>query len=502
MNINQLTIEEKIGQMLCFAFRGTTYNSQLSTLIETYHIGNIIHFAHNITSLEQVKKLNDDIQQHAKDPVFISLDQEGGMVRRITEGITYLPGAMSLSAAQADVYPITKQCAEDLKQLGFSINYAPVADINSNPLNPVINSRSYGDTPHLVAKQVTSAVRALQDATILPTVKHFPGHGDTNVDSHLGLPIVKKTKAELLLEELVPYVEAISQGLDGVMISHILYEALDPKLPSSLSHEVITKLLKEELGFKGLITTDSLTMAAIWGRYSIEDIVKQGILAGNDVLVFCGKADLEEQKAIIEAFYKLVIHGEIPMSRLDESVQKIIALKNKYCHTPRKKSLNEGSLLAMSLVEQSITKVYDRGLLPLTPEDKVLMLFPKIQLASLVDNEDQSYESFRKVLPYNEVIVEEGADIENIVQIQANYDKILIASYNVRSGDAMHQLYQKLDPTKVVLVALRSPYDAMVLKNSGAYVCTYDCTKESIKAVARKLQTNDFMGVLPIHLEV
>ncbi len=502
MNINQLTIEEKIGQMLCFAFRGTTYNSQLSTLIETYHIGNIIHFAHNITSLEQVKKLNDDIQQHAKDPVFISLDQEGGMVRRITEGITYLPGAMSLTAAQADVYPITKQCAEDLKQLGFSINYAPVADINSNPLNPVINSRSYGDAPHLVAKQVTSAARALQDASILPTVKHFPGHGDTNVDSHLGLPVVKKTKEELLHEELVPYIEAISQGLDGVMISHILYEALDAKYPSSLSYEVITKLLKEELGFKGLITTDSLTMAAIWGRYSIEEIVKQGVLAGNDVLVFCGKADLEEQKAIIEAFYKLVIHGEIPMSRLDESVQKIIALKNKYCRAPRKKSLNEGALLATYLVEQSITKVYDRGLLPLTPEDKVLMLFPKIQLASLVDNEDQSYESFRKVLPYHEVIVGEGVDVENIVQIQANYDKILIASYNVRSGDVLHRLYQQLDPAKVILVALRSPYDAMVLKNSGAYVCTYDCTKESIKAVARKLQTNDFMGVLPIHLEV
>ncbi|MDD4211860.1 MAG: glycoside hydrolase family 3 protein [Bacilli bacterium] len=503
MNINQLSIEEKIGQMLCFAFRGTTYNHQLKTLIENYHVGNVVEFAHNITSYEQVKQLNDDIQLHAKHPIFISLDQEGGMVRRLMEDVTYLPGAMSLSATGEDIYPVTRACGEDLKQLGFHINYAPVADINSNPLNPVINSRSYGDNPQKVAEQVVRASKAFQDAMILPMVKHFPGHGDTNVDSHLGLPIVKKDKATLFQEELVPYIEAIREGCEGVMISHILYDAIDPAFPSSLSYPMITELLKQELGFRGLITTDSLTMAAIWGRYSIEEIVKNGIMAGNDILVFCGKADLEEQITIIKTFRQLVMRGEIPLSRLDESVEKIIALKQKYTKVPRKLALNRLAPYTDELIEKSITKVYDCGLLPLQKNDSVLMLFPKIHLASLVDNEEEGYETFKKHLPYPETIIdEEMGNLENIVQMCTKYDKILLATYQVKTGDYFTKLYEQLDKSKVILVCLRSPYDGVILKKSGALICTYDCTKESIGAVCQKCKDNTFTGSLPVRLEV
>lgn len=501
MNINNLTIEEKIGQMLCFAHQGTDYHLQLKTLIEDYHIGNIIHFAHNITSIEQLKTLNQTIQNKSKYPVFISLDQEGGMVRRITDQITYLPGAMSLAATGENIYKITKLCAEDLKQLGICINYAPVADINTNPNNPVINSRSFGDEINEVSKLVNQAFKAIQDAFVLPTVKHFPGHGDTNVDSHLGLPVVDKTKNELLQGELVPYLQAISNGLEGIMVAHILYTELDENYPSTLSYNIITKLLKEELGFKGLITTDSLTMKAIWGRYSIKEIVKRGILAGNDILVFCGGLGLEDQKNIYQTFLELVCNNEIQLKRIDESVEKIINLKNKYCSKPKIKNLSRGNKLAQSLIDKSITKVYDEELLPLKEEDKVLVIFPKIHLASLVDNENNQYETLGKFLGCEEIIIDNLMNnYENIIQNQAKYDKIILATYNVSAHDYASILYGQLDKEKIIHVALRSPYDLRYIKNTKTAICTYDCTKETLRSLSIKLKTNKFSGTLPVKI--
>lgn len=501
MDITNLTLEEKIGQMLCFAFHGTTVNEQLKTLISDYKVGNIVHFARNIVDVKQVKKLNNDIQSLSKLPVFISLDQEGGMVRRVISDITYLPGAMALASTnQKHIYEVSHATGLDLRNLGFHINYAPVADVNNNPLNPVINSRSYSDDPEIVSKCVVEAFKGFQDAYLLPTVKHFPGHGDTNVDSHLGLPIVKKSLAELEKVELIPFKKAIDAGIDGVMISHILYSELDSTLPSSLSYNVITKLLKEKMGFKGLITTDSLTMAAIWERYTIEEIVEKGINAGNDILVFCGKADVNEQVEIVKTFIKLVKNKKIPMSRIDESVTKILQLKAKYCFNQIVSKANRDEL-AYDLVNQSIVKVKENNLLPLTKKDKVLIIFPKISLASLVDNENNTYESLGKYLPYQEIIVDETlSSLKNIMQIQANYDKIIMATYNVKADDYQTEIYQKLNKAKVVVIALRSPYDLNYIHEVKEYICTFDCTKESLKAVSSKLMTNDFYGKLPVKL--
>src|SRR5690554_6355748 len=168
MNIKNLTLSEKIGQMLCFAFHGTSYNEQLKLLIEELNIGNIIYFGRNIVDLKQTKDLNKTIRAKAKYPLFIGLDQEGGMVRRISKEITYLPGAMSLAAAVGNVDEMTNRVALDLKSLGFNINYAPVADINNNPKNRMINYRTYEDAPKGDSKSVNKAYRAMQDAFKIP----------------------------------------------------------------------------------------------------------------------------------------------------------------------------------------------------------------------------------------------------------------------------------------------------------------------------------------------
>lgn len=500
MNIDKLSLEEKIGQMLCFAFHGTSINEDLRTIISEKKLGNVVLFARNIESINQVKKLNEDLQSLSKIPLFISLDQEGGMVRRVIEDITYLPGAMSMAASSTDkIYELNYSLARNLKSLGFNVNYAPVADINNNPNNPVINSRSFGDNPNNVASCLIKAFTASQEALVLPTVKHFPGHGDTAVDSHLGLPIVDKSLEEITSLELVPYIKAIENGLEGVMISHILYNQIDREYPSSLSYNIITRLLKEKLGFKGLITTDSLTMAAIWSKFSIEEIVLNGVNAGNDILVFCGGAETEVQLKIIETFKKLVLDGKIKIERVNESVEKILKLKEKYA------KINNDDIIinidSFQTLKNSITKVKDNNLLPIKKDEKVLVIFPKINLASLVDNENNKYESLSKYLNSEEIIVDENFDDYKIlVQKALVYDKIIMATYNVKKNDFQSKIFDLLDKTKTIVVALRSPYDILNLNGVLSYLCTYEATKESIKALSQKLLENNFSGKLPINL--
>lgn len=500
MNIKKLSLDEKIGQMLCFAFNGTEVNEQLKRLIKEEKIGSIIFFAKNIENIKQAKSLTKALQDMSDIPLFIGLDQEGGMVRRIVDDITYMPGAMSLAASNPNmIYEANYSLAQNLKFLGFNVNYAPVADINNNPQNPVINSRSFGDNPQFVANCVVSSFKGSQDALVLPTVKHFPGHGDTAVDSHLGLPVVEKTYEELKNMELIPYVESINQGLEGIMISHILYSKIDDKYPSSLSYQVITKLLKEKLGFKGLITTDSLTMKAIWDKFSIEEIVLNGVNAGNDILVFCGGADLDVQLQIIATFKNLVLSGKISQERVDESVSKILKLKAKYtiANVPEL-IVNKKTL---QLVDDAITEVKKSDLLPLKADDKVLIIFPRIKLASLVDNESNETQTLSSYLPYDEIIIDENNnEIKKIVKKVKEYDKIIMATYNVKRDDYQTEVFSVLDKEKTVLVSLRSPYDGLILSGASGYICTYDVTKESIKALSKTLKEGVFKGKLPIKL--
>lgn len=217
------------------------------------------------------------------------------MVQRLTEGLTPLPGAMTMAAALASasadtrektIYEMTKTVGQNLKCLGFNVNFAPVGDINNNINNPVINSRSYGDDPNKVAQMVIPAFKGFQDSGILPTIKHFPGHGNTSVDSHIGLPRVFSSQEAVSKMELVPFKQAIKAGIDGVMISHIVYEAYDQIYPATLSQAIITDLLKKELAFSGLIVTDSLTMGAIHSSFDVDTVLTQAVNAGNDLLIF------------------------------------------------------------------------------------------------------------------------------------------------------------------------------------------------------------------------
>lgn len=513
MEYNQMTLEEKIGQMLCLSFIGTEYNEQLATLIEKYNIGTIIEFGHNIVNLKQVHEMNYQIHKHSKYPIFIGLDHEGGMVRRIMNDVTYLPGAMALgNATEEEMYKIYNQVGKELRLLGYNMNYMPSVDVNNNPYNPVINSRSYSDEAIMVAKKGKIAAQAMQDALMLPTPKHFPGHGNTNVDSHIGLPVVESTKEDLYNIELKPFKEVIDNNVDGIMVAHILFKNIDSTYPSSISKEMITTVLKEELGFKGLIITDSLTMNAIYKRYSIREIVKYAVNAGNDIIMFCGEANMYDQEKIISEFIDLVKTGEIPMSRIEESVKKVIALKEKYkfdmgnnClgNVDFKNDFNKEPDLAKELTARSITLFKDENnLLPLKKEEKVLSIFPKFGAASLIDNKDNEQISLGKYFGCDEIIYDRENSLEKIVQKSKNYDKIILATYNTNKDSFANKIYDLLEKDKLIVVATRSPFDIIHLNDCKTYICTFDCTKESLFALTDALKTNKFSTKLPVNLNI
>ena len=504
----EMSLEKKIGQMLAFAYHGTEFNDQLASFISEFHLGGIVYFRRNIKDIYQVATLNQRLQKETAIPLFIGLDQEGGPVLRILEGITPLPGAMALASTPTrDIYRITAAVGKDLKRLGFNINFAPVADINNNPHNPVINSRSYGDNPMEVADCVVAAARGFQTSLILPTVKHFPGHGNTDVDSHFGLPVVSADKQSLSKVELFPFRSVIEAGIDGMMISHIIFSAIDRKFPASLSYNIITNLLKKEMKFNGIICTDSLTMKAIAANFSLERTIELAVNAGNDILIFCGRADIYEQREIFCTFMNLVKQGKISEKRINDSVRKILHYKQKYGQSlinPALAGQKEDRELAARLQAESLTLVRNNGLIPLNTEKKILILFPKLKFHSLIENENQKYKSLGLYLAADEIIIDsEKINLPEIIQITKKYDIILFATYNVSYGDWQQCLFNLLDKNKTIVVSLRSPYDIIHLSGVKNYVCIYEVTNQSLYYLHLcLLGKKPFRGHLPIKLEV
>ncbi|MFW6229939.1 MAG: glycoside hydrolase family 3 protein, partial [Halanaerobium sp.] len=281
--IAAMSLEEKVGQLFQVGFSGSTVNDEIKDLIENYHIGGVIYFSRNIKNPAQTAELSNNLQQLALDsgsgfPLFISADQEGGTVTRL-KGATHFPGNMALGAAQSKnlTEKVAQATASELKNLGINVNLAPVLDVNNNPANPVIGVRSFGEDPELVAELGMSYIKGLQSEGITATAKHFPGHGDTDTDSHLDLPIIKHQRSRLDEVELYPFKKAIEAGVDSIMTAHVYFPAIEKEegIPATLSKSVLTDLLRDELKFEGLIITDCMEMNAIVNTFgTVEGAVR------------------------------------------------------------------------------------------------------------------------------------------------------------------------------------------------------------------------------------
>lgn len=327
-----MSLQEKIGQMIIAGFSGTTLNEETIDLIQNKRIGGVIFYSNNIESMTQtVTLLNDmkEINKQNKMPLFLSVDQEGGRVSRLPGSLKTIPTNESIGKVNNTKfsYGIGKVIGNELKQFGFNLDYAPVMDVNSNPDNPVIGDRSFSGDPNVVKQLGIETMKGMQSEDIVTVIKHFPGHGDTSVDSHLQLPKVNKSLEDLEKTELIPFKGAIEEGVDMVMIAHILLPQLDDK-PASLSPKIINGLLRKQMGYEGVVITDDMTMKAITNHYGIEQASVDSIKAGSDLILVAH--DYGKVVSVMKTIKAAVENGEISEERLNESVERIIKLKDQY----------------------------------------------------------------------------------------------------------------------------------------------------------------------------
>ncbi|MBS4214107.1 beta-N-acetylhexosaminidase [Neobacillus rhizophilus] len=330
--ISKMSLEDKIGQMILAGVSGTTMDASAKQLISQIHVGGIIFYKNNFETPAQAVQFVNQLKagNSSSLPLLLGVDQEGGRVTRLPGGlVTFPPNKQIGQVNNPDFsFKVGTLLGQELKEFGLNLDFAPVLDINSNPNNPVIGDRSFGNNAEIVSKLGVQTMKGIQSQNVITTIKHFPGHGDTSVDSHLDLPIVNKSLKELKELELIPFERAINQGGDVVMVAHILLPQLDKTNPGTMSKAVMTDLLRKQLGFTGVIITDDMTMGAITEHFDIGKASVESVKAGSDIILV--GHDYNNVVKIISSLKTAVQNGEISEQRLNESIERIIQLKGNY----------------------------------------------------------------------------------------------------------------------------------------------------------------------------
>lgn len=328
-------LKKRIGQMFIVGFDGFSVPTEFKDFVRDYNLGGTIYFKRNCESPAQIAELSNEIQFQCRDsnapPLFISIDHEGGKVNRLSKPFTKFSGndAIGEMGSPKVAFEFGAVLARELRAVGVNINYAPVVDVNSNPKNPVINTRAFSSDPETVGKLGSAVCRGLQKFNVMAVAKHFPGHGDTTEDSHFSLPKVEKTLAQLEECELIPFRRVIRSRVEAIMTAHILMTGLDPDLPATMSRKIMTGLLRETLRFSKLIISDDLEMKAISDHFGRKEAAVQSIAAGCDLLIYRG--DLGYPSDAIEAIAEAVHAGKIPLEQIEKSLARIEGAKKQYC---------------------------------------------------------------------------------------------------------------------------------------------------------------------------
>jgi beta-N-acetylhexosaminidase len=321
---------QQIGQMFMVGLAGEEIGADERRLFKDYPFGGFILFSHNLKAPKHILSLCRSLGQTSGEiPPFIAIDQEGGRVHRLPPPLTHFPTAAALGRAR-DVdlaYRAGVAMARELSAVGINLNFAPVLDVNSNPKNPIIGERSLSSDPKEVIRLGWEIVRGLREGGVIPCVKHFPGHGDTAEDSHLALPVVKKSLEELKSTELPPFVHACRHRVEALMTAHVLYPALDAGRPATLSRPIVGGLLRGELGYGGVVFSDDLEMKAISDNYSVEEAVRLAVLAGVDVLLF--GHETERAAAALDFLCRGAERSEELRGRVEQSNRRVQKLKRR-----------------------------------------------------------------------------------------------------------------------------------------------------------------------------
>jgi len=330
------SIRRDIGQLLIGSLPGTTIPAEMRSLAREFGLGGVIFFSRNIEAPEQVAELSYDVQALARElPLWVSVDQEGGRVARLKAPFTVWPPMATLgrSGDERLAERFAGALAAELRAVGITLDYAPVLDIHTNPKNPIIGDRALAENADMVARLGSAIVRGLQQNGVAACGKHFPGHGDTSVDSHLDLPLVEHPPDRIRRVESVPFRAAIAADVAFIMTAHILVPSLDEERPATLSPRIVSSLLREELGYRGVILSDDLEMKAIAKTYAVPDAAVQAIAAGCDGLLICS-GDVDLQAATLEALVRAVEQDRIPYKRLEDAQTRLRRAKERFLAQP------------------------------------------------------------------------------------------------------------------------------------------------------------------------
>jgi beta-glucosidase-like glycosyl hydrolase len=464
--VADMSLTEKVGQLFV-----PTFSSEpaAKAMIKKYHVGGLIYFPGNMRGPKQTAAQSNALQKASKVPLLLGVDEEQGIVSR-TPFITSFPGNMALGASRdpALARAAAQVTGAELRAVGINQNYAPVADVNVNPHNPVIGVRSFGSDPAQVSKMLGGAIAGYQAAGVAATAKHFPGHGDTDTDSHTGLPVIKHSRKTWERLDAPPFKAAIAGGVDAIMSAHIVVPGLDESGdPSTLSRTVLTGLLRDTLGYKGVIVTDSLEMAGARRKYPDTMVPVRAVNAGADQLLM--PPNLPRAHA---AVVKAVRSGKIPEKRLDDAVARILRLKERrglFSGTradPDRADKIIGSAANKATVrrvaEHAVTLVRNEGVLPLTKKTV--------------------YVSGPKSATLAAALREHGVHTTSSLR---SADAAVLTTLNAGSATAAQLKALKGKP--VVVAALGRPYDLNNADRAKGALATYSSSSASVTALAKAL---------------
>ncbi|MFD2044903.1 beta-N-acetylhexosaminidase [Ornithinibacillus salinisoli] len=522
-------LAKKVGKLLVVGFDGLEVPKHIRELIHDYHIGGIILFGRNIGTPREILALTTDLQQEAKNagytyPLLICVDQENGVVRRLGKGTTIFPGAMTLGATEDpnQAYDIGFASGKELRALGINWNLAPVLDVNNNPDNPVIGVRSFGESPDKVAQFGQAAMKGMQDAGVITTLKHFPGHGDTDVDSHLDLPVISHDRNRLDKVELYPFQKSIEAGADTVMSAHVYFPSIetDPGVPATLSEKVITGLLREELGFNGVVTTDCMEMNAISQGVGTEKGGVLAVKAGVDFVMV--SHTFERQVGTIKEIIAAVERGEINENMINQANERINTLQAKYVKwddisldnnspIPTLVGSKEHEELAFEVYKKGVTIVKNENILPIhvKNDDRILVIYPDNGTTMQVEDKRyanlalgeavKEYHQNVDVYQISQKLSQE--ELESIGKKAQDYGVIILGTLTITAGSKQIQLAEKLVESgkTFIVIAMRSPYDLAYLPNVHAYLNTYEFSYPALKVAAGAIFGKEQVsGKLPV----
>ncbi|CAM5744299.1 putative lipoprotein YbbD [Streptomyces afghaniensis 772] len=542
--VSRMTLEEKVGQLFVMRVYGHSATTPdqadvdanlkeigvrtAAELVAKYRVGGIIYFAwaHNTREPHQIADLSNGIQRASLElprglPVIVSTDQEHGIVARVGRPATLFPGAMAVGAggSRSDARTLGRIAGRELRAMGIRQDYSPVADVNVNPANPVIGVRSFGADPRAVAALVAAEVAGYQGSGVAATAKHFPGHGDTNVDSHTGFPTI--THSRELWEKLdaPPFRAAIAAGIDSIMTAHLMVPALDDSGdPATLSRPILTGILRERLGYDGVVVTDSLGMEGVRTKYGDDRVPVLALKAGVDQLLNPPDLDLAWH-AVLDA----VRGGELTEARLDESVLRILRLKTKL-GLFRAPYVSQGGVdrtvgtrahlaAADRIAERTTTLLVNEGrLLPLSRRRYPKLLVVGADPASPSGTTGPPTGVLAAALTglgFTATALSTGtspsaATIARAVAAARDADAVVAATYNVTAGSGQKTLVDQLVATgkPVVAVAIRNPYDVAQLPSVPACLAAYSWTDVELRAAARVIAGRvEPRGTLPVPVQ-